>query len=285
MTARTEVDALARTEADAVAALAVTGAAAPIAIDGDTLYAVILATDEGGQRLEYVDREDALPQPLRARGTFRPATVHSLTSYLKTHLEAHPGTTIWVDRTAATVTAILNDHHVKPATAGWGDYKAILTLERTPEWLHWKNADGRLMGQEEFAEHIQQGLDEIIDPEAATMLEVAQSVQGTTDATWRTAKRLDNGEVGFEYSEAVAAQAGPRGSLEIPSQFVLSVVPFYGEELEQVTARLRYRVSAGRLTIGYQLIQPHKVELEALHSIVSTLEDDFPAVYMGQPRP
>ena len=275
----------AATEADAVAQLAVVGAAAPIPIDGDTLYAVILATDEGGQRLEYVDREDALPQPLRPRGIFRPATVHSLTSYLKTHLESMPGTTIWVDRSAATVTAILNDHYTQPATAGWGDYKAILSLERTPEWKHWKDADGRLMSQEDFAEHIQQGLDEIIEPEPATMLEVAQSIQGTTDATWRTARRLDNGEVAFEYSEAVAAQAGPRGSLPIPSEFTLSVVPFYGEELEQVTARLRYRVSGGHLTIGYQLVQPHKVELEALHSIVSTLEDDFPAVYMGQPRP
>ena len=268
------------TEADAVAQLALEAARLPEPIDPTLVYAVVLTGADGAEQLAYVDREDVLEEPRRKHGTFRPADVDSFTAYTENHHDEHD-TTIWIDRTAATITAVFNDH--TPVHAGWGDHKALLTLERTPEWLHWKQADGRLIDQTAFAEHIQQGIDEIIDPEPATMLEIAQSIQGTTEAAWKTARRLDNGEVAFGYTETIQATAGRTTSLEIPSLFTLAVAPFYGEELAQVTARLRYRIREGNLTIGYQLIQPHKVELEALSTIQATLAAKFARVYMGTP--
>lgn len=272
------------TEAQAIVELARNVAIDPWAIeDPNVVYAVVVATPEG-QRLGYVDREDLLPQPRRKAGVYLFGDLASLTTYISTHGN-QDATSIWIDRGNACVIAVLNDHAGPPGIAGWGDHQAILRLERTPEWTHWKDKDGRLMGQEEFAEHVQQGVGEILDPDPATMLEVAQSIQGTSDATWRTARRLDNGEVGFTYTEDIQASAGRTGALEVPSTFTLKVAPFYGDEDRQLEARLRYRVNGGHLTIGYQLVQPHTLELQALTAMQVALTLAFPHVYMGYPRP
>jgi hypothetical protein len=41
------------------------------------------------------------------------------------------------------------------------------------------------MGQEAVAQHIEDGLPEIVEPAGATMLEIAQTLQGATKAEWR----------------------------------------------------------------------------------------------------
>jgi uncharacterized protein YfdQ (DUF2303 family) len=268
----------ATTETAAVAQLVLASQDRPWVNDAGAVYHVLL---EPGQTVETVDKEHLLSAPRRATGVVHPSDLQGFRDYVGRH--DGEDTTVWLDRNEARIVAVINDHQTE--TAGWGDHRAVLQLERTPEWKHWTGRDGKLVDQESFAEHVQQGIGEIIDPEPATMLEVAQSIQGSTDATWRTAKRLDTGEVGFEYTEQVQATAGRHGTLAVPAGFTLLVSPFYGEPKTQLAARLRYRVNGGHLTIGYQLIEPHKVELAALTEIMGALHDDFANVYMGTPRP
>lgn len=117
-------------------------------------------------------------------------------------------------------------------------------------------------------------------------LEIAQSVQGKTKADWKTARRLDNGEVSFAYQEEIQASAGRSGHLEIPATFTLAIAPFYGEQPYEISARLRYRIREGHLSIGYKLDRPHEVLLAVLGGIAVRLreQDGFANVYMGAPR-
>lgn len=230
---------------------------------------------------QLLDLERFLPAPRRKSGSYRPATVAALTDYVNNHSDDH--TTFWVDKEHSTVTAVINDH--SRGESGWRDHRAIVQLLQSPEWKHWTAQDGRFLSQEAFAEHLQDGIEEIRQqPDAAMMLEIAQTIQGATKADWKTATRLDNGEVSFAYHEQIEATAGRKAHLEIPQTFTLAVSPFYGEEPFGLAARLRYRIREGQLSIGYRLVRPHEVVLTVLSNIAERLRvEGFEHVYLGAP--
>jgi uncharacterized protein YfdQ (DUF2303 family) len=266
-----------RTEAEAVAELA---GGVPERVDADKLYSVV--TPQGGVH-HVVDLERFLPAPKRTRGTVTVQTVGDLMRYTKRH-DNETGTTVWIDADEHQIVTVLNDHSAE--SAEWGDHRAVLRLRVTPEWRHWLSQDGKLLDQQTFAEHIEQGLLEIRDPDSATMLEVAQSIEGTVTAEFKSASRLDNGAVGIAYVEETTAAAGPRGELEIPQRFTLAIAPFEGEEPCVIDARLRYRIRSGDLSIGYRLERPHDVIRASIELITEKLVTEFPGdrVFIGKPR-
>jgi uncharacterized protein YfdQ (DUF2303 family) len=261
-----------------VAALA-QAAADPHELNPDVVYSVLVPA---GATQQMLDLDRYLPAPRRLTGTYTPYTFGSFVEYVARHRDkAH--TTVWVDQVEHRMQAVLDDH--APGVPAWGEHRALLQLITTPEWQHWTRNDGRYLAQAEFAEHIQDGLLEIVEPDAATMLEIAQSIEGKTKADWKTARRLDNGEYSFTYQEEIQAQAGRSGTLEIPSRFLLAIAPFYGEAPLGVSARLRYRIREGNLTIGYRLDHPNDVLLRSLHTMVDALRDEHGfIVFMGRPR-
>lgn len=151
---------------------------------------------------------------------------------------------------------------------------------------HWLRLDGKLVGQEDFAEHIEDGLQDIVTPDGATMLEVAQSIQGTKSAEFKGARRLQDGNIGVEWVEETTATAGSRGDLEIPERFELALAPFEGEDAYRVNARLRYRIRAGDLLLGYRLDRPGDVLRDAVDTVRDRLGDRFQVdrVFVGRPR-
>jgi uncharacterized protein YfdQ (DUF2303 family) len=248
----------------------------PKPLDTTEYYAVPGADGD----VEVLDLERYRPAPDRARGVYRPATVQSFIAYVNAHADEEHST-VWVHPTEGRVVCVLNDHSAE--SAEWGDHRVELTLLVTDEWKFWLARDGQLTGQEEFAEHIEDGVRQIVEPEAATMLEIAQSIHATTKASFRSATRLADGEVQMAYDEEVEASAGRKGELSIPREFVLALPPFVGEEPYKLTARLRYRLNSGTLRIGYRLDQPDAVVRDALEHIAGTLGDQFKRVYMGTP--
>jgi uncharacterized protein YfdQ (DUF2303 family) len=267
---------IATTEAEVVADLARL-AQTPEELDPSKAYVLVV---KDGEAVEELDLEHLLESPRRASGTYTPADVLSFMHYVQVHAVTEH-TTIWVDQLAARIVAVINDHG--ESATGFGDHRVALQLVRTPEWSHWLAADGKYLTQEQFAEHLQDGIMEIRDPDAATMLEIAQTIQGKTNADWKSAVRLDNGQVGFAYQEEVAATAGRAGNMEIPATLALGIAPFYGEAPFEIGARLRYRIREGNLSIGYKLERPGDVELNVLKDIRDRLTDEagFERVYMG----
>lgn len=239
-----------------------------------------------GSRLEILDGKDLRPHflsdPGRKYGTCKPGTVAGLIDYVRDS-EEESGAAIWVPITAGTIVAILNDNRSEP---GWGDWRAELNLTKTPEWIHWESLSGQLVDQEVFADHVEVGMEEIIQPDAADLLEMAQSIHATNNVKFRSNKRLTDGRVQFEYSEDLEATAGSDGTLEIPQEFTLAIAPFIGEEPYELKARLRYRLKEGGLTIGYKLIRPEAVLRDAYERIATTLAENtelLATVYRGEP--
>ena len=216
--------------------------------------------------------------PTRATGTYRPATVEAFQAV--TELYAYDATTVWVHPTSGKVVAVFDDNADGP---GWQQHRAELTLKKTPEWEYWAAKNNTMMSQEDFAEHIEGGLEEIARPDAADVLEMAQSFHASHEASFRSQKRLATGEVQFLYDEQIKATAGTAGQLTVPTTILLSIAPFIAEDAVKITARLRFRLSSGKLTLGYILDRPDAVLRTALEGVAERLGDLFPRVFVGEP--
>jgi uncharacterized protein YfdQ (DUF2303 family) len=217
--------------------------------------------------------------PSRRTGEYRPSTVEAFAAVGK--LYADDATTVWVHPTSGEVVAVFDDNAGKDP--GWRKHSAKLQLQKTPEWLYWTAKDNTMMSQGDFAEHIEGGLEEIARPDAADVLEMAQSFHASHEASFRSQQRLASGEVQFLYDETIKATAGATGQLTVPTTILLTIAPFIAEAREQITARLRFRLSGGKLTLGYILDRPDSVLQAALEGVAERLGKDFPRVFVGSP--
>lgn len=273
-------------ETAVVLAKLATAAAKPtqVRIDGEVRRLLHLVPEGYTIHSEPIDPE---PQPVRAKGNVRLITVEGLVDYVKQtsskrEAPADIPVTIWVHPTSGEVVAILNDH--SPHAPGWRDLRATLQLAKTTEWNFWLNRDGQLMQQTDFADHIERGLKEIVSPPAADMLEMAQHFQAKVDVDFEKGQRLATGETRLTYKENVSATAGRGGQFEFPSEFVIRVAPFVGEEPVELKALTRFKINSGDLRICYILDRPQDVIQQVVDSLAGKFSTaGFERVYIGQP--
>lgn len=251
---------------------------------------LLSVTVPDGYARETIDLRSYLPTPDRAKGTVTLKTAAAFEAYVKRHDDEF-ATTVWVDPEKRELVAVLNDHVMDAdlgQEAGWGDHRAVLRLDTTDAWKHWANSEmnGKLVDQDVFAEHIEDGAAEIVKPHHAELLEIVLTMEGHTSAEWKSHKRLKDGTVQLVYSEEATATAGGTGMLEIPDTFELLISPFRDEEPLAVTAKLRYRVKAGKLEIGYKLMRPDDVLKDAVDLLAAQLGSVFGVgrVFQGVPR-
>jgi uncharacterized protein YfdQ (DUF2303 family) len=228
-------------------------------------------------------RRRSQPAPDRKTGAVHFTEHQSLAAYVNGH-KADDATTLWANRDKGTIVAVLNDHSTL-ATAGWADHRATLTLEQSPSWKAWSQANGRLFEQVAFADFIEDHLIDIVDPTGAHLLEVAQSIQATKNVVMKSATRLDNGEVKLRYEEQLDAKAGQQGDLTIPARLTLGVAPFEGMDLYRVEARLRFRLSNGSVSFSIHLDRPEDVLRSAFAFVAESVAAETGlTVFYGTPR-
>lgn len=269
-----------RGDVDAIVGVAQT-AGAPKVLDPEKPVGIVVPA---GATLQLPDLSAWRQAPTRKRGVYLPATVDSFAAYVEQHLI--PGqTTIWVHPSSGAVTAVFDDHgsaHQGPGVPGFGQHRAELALGLTPEWLYWESHDREMLSQESFAEHVEGGMEEILEPDAAVMLEVAQTFHATNSATFRSSTRLHSGEQRLQYDEELQASAGAAGDLTVPTTLLLGIAPFIGEEPYRIAARMRFRLSSGVLRLGYQLDRPESVKQHALTGVAERLTERFQLTYVGE---
>lgn len=229
---------------------------------------VDLTTEQHMQALDRLARR-FMDAPRRKIGRVALTEPGSFIGYVTKHY-LEDATELYGDRKAGTITAVLNSDGVDEA--GWGDHRAILTLTPTDAWKAWTQASGQLVNQTEFAEFLEDRAPDVVEPDAATLIEIATTMQASTAVAWKSGVRLQDGTVQLGYEETSDATAGTRGHLAIPQTITLGIAPFEGLDPYRVTARLRYRMRDGRLTIGVVLDQADDVLKAAFGDIVDTVE-------------
>lgn len=268
---------------DIAAVIDVTAAAAEPAAIADG-RALVLTTPPGSTS-NVIDLEKYAERPLRRRGKVKLLTTDSFARYVGAYVE--PGTTVYADPIEFRFVGVLdgnasNDHDGDP---GWSEHTVTTTLRKTQAWQRWETVDRKLLPQGEFAQLIEDSVPELVEPDAATMLEIAQTFHARNGLTFRSAAALASGERQFEYSEAIEATAGRSGTLSIPEKIRLAIRPFEGSELFEITARFRYRLDSGQLQLGYVLDRPEDILRAAFddaYQEITETNSNVPS-YLGTP--
>jgi len=259
-----------RTENDAVIELAKTvGARRSEPVPGtDHLHDVVLPP---GHAHTLVDLERYQDRPRRKTGRVELHESGSFTDYVVRH-RVEATTTLYADLDGGAIVAVVNDAGASEQAPGWGDHRATLELRTTRPWDLWTSLDGKPLNQEQFAEHIERGLDEIKAPPALEMYELAQTFQATVGTTFRQVGKLADGKRALHFEEQIEGRAGDQGDLEIPKEFHLLVAPYEGGPAYDLTARLRFRLREGKLTLTYLLVRPEDVLRAAFNSTLEAIE-------------
>ncbi|UOR02013.1 YfdQ family protein [Leucobacter allii] len=270
---------------DDVRAIAQLGAAAARPeevgeVHGDTRY--IVEDGAGGKTLLTVPGLPLHPDRTDAKRTV--TNDDAFIAYVNRHGSAH--TEIWADQKNNRVIGIIDANDevgIQGDRFGWERHRVMLSLEHTPGWTAWVNGQG-LKTQAAFAEHVEEYAENVFVPSGGELLEIAQTLQGTRNADFRSGTRLSTGEAQFQYVEEIKGQAGKSGNLTIPEEFELGLAPYLGGAAYKVVAKLRWRLEAGHVQIGYKLIGIDRILEEAFKEIVGHITEgvEFP-VFNGRP--
>jgi uncharacterized protein YfdQ (DUF2303 family) len=177
-----------------------------------------------------------------------------------------------VDDESSTFLAVL-DYHDSPTQPAWKGHKATYQCPKTKEWNNWQKSNNEKMSQGEFALFIEDNMREIVEPNGAAMLEIASSLKAKNDVDFKSAIRLDNGQVQFNYSETVNGQAGVQGQLSIPEKIKLIMSPFLQGAAYEIEARFRYRITPNGLSMWYTLIRPHVFVEDAFKDVCAAITE------------
>lgn len=231
-----------------------------VAPAGGHEYAVV----PDGFKFESLER--VFDQPWRKRGDLRFELPDDFSRYVNLHKE--PGTRIFADMGQGRICAVIDHHH---AFAEWRGHRATLSPPQDPDWLDWRAADGKHMSQVDFAQFIEDHLPNILDPDGAELLEVAQHLEAKQAVTFKSAERLTDGARAFVFEETAQGRVG-NGKIEVPATFELWLPVFRGNEERPMTARLRYRIRNGELVLWVHLDRPHEVLEGAIAAMGDQIE-------------
>jgi uncharacterized protein YfdQ (DUF2303 family) len=262
------------TEAEAIANLAQRPDTTKLVVPGPDV--LLVSSPPGWSDIE-MDMERYASEPRRPKGT---VSVHDAASFTlavtrNTPDRDVPNTPVYADEERMALVAVLNDD--EQGEAGWRDHRVELKLRRRPEWEHWLSLDGKLVDQETFALHIEEGLAEIQAPPAADMLDLAQTISGATKGTFKGGARLKDGARAFQFEEEIEAKAGAAGTMAIPEEFTLAVRPFFGSDTWSLMARFRFQLRSGELSLGYRLVRPGDVERAAFTAVAGAVQEALSA--------
>jgi uncharacterized protein YfdQ (DUF2303 family) len=241
----------------------------PVPLEPGAIYAML----DGDGQVVVRDTMRFADAPARPQ---RRVTLTSVDSFIELiAMEDNEDTQIFTD--GLTTVAIMDAH-------GWRQDRIELHLQASPEWTAWRTLSGQLVSQLQFADFLETQLSTIIAPDGATLLEIAQSMEANTKVDWKSAEWLANGARSFKFDEQVQAKAGRTGQLEIPAQFTLALRPFVGCDPFEVKANLRYRIEAGALRIGFNLVEPERRLEAAVDEVTNQIcRDTHLPVFRGRP--
>lgn len=235
----------------------------------------------------YAFRESFAEHPHCKAGTVHVHDAASFVEYIAKHgLNASE---VWADEARRGLVGVINagaasDTSLDEGHAGHGDHRVVLELVHSDEWKTWAARDKEWIDQATFAEHLEDNAVNVVEPDGATMLEIAEFLQATRSSVAKSGINLGNGLVQLRYEESETATAGRSGDLEIPTTFTLLLAPFVGADRVPVTARFRYRLRGGQTVLSYALLKPEDIVRAAFNKIVEDVRGAISQpLFLGRP--
>ncbi len=159
-----------------------------------------------------------------------------------------PKTTIFANPQTAALKAIIDYHDILP---DYCHHAIEFAVPRSEQWNRWSSIDGKAMAQIAFAEFIEENTADIVEPAAATFLDLVTGLQAKKAVSFESGVRLQDGSNQLVFAESIEAKG--RGTMTIPSEFAIGVPVFLNGEAYKVKCLLRYRIHEGALTFTVKI--------------------------------
>lgn len=246
--------------------------------------------------------DEYLAKPERRRGT---AKAYSLASFIALVSRfASPSSAVFADPDEETpsLTAVFDYNPAGPTDTDWLQHRAIYAPELSEEWTAWKEKNGELMNQTEFAQFIEDHATNLCvanldDPKIKTyadlvqgtfaephqLIQLSRGLEISVGIKVKSAVRLSSGEISVLWDETHSDGAGE--PVKVPNLFQIMIPVFYAGEWYRLAAKLRYRISNGQTNWGYELVQPELAFKNAFEEMATKVgTDTTQPVFFGAPE-
>lgn len=236
----------------------------------DSAAGVVFLPSHGEGKGEVIDLEQYQSRPRRKHGSVVVFDAASFNQVIKDNSDAG-NIAIYFDRNPnkPSVAAILNGNGI--SGPGWGDFRVAIEFRPTPQWEKWKARDGKMLSQIDFAEFIEENLEDISDPPGAAMLEIASQLQVIRTVNFKSKVTLSSGAFIFQHDQDDNAKVSA-GQIDVPQTFTLGVAPIFGLASYAVPARFRYRIEDGKLRLGFKLQRIETMMAQIIEDVIAKIE-------------
>lgn len=210
------------------------------------------------------DLEKYQPAPNRLKRSLSFATHESFSEYVN-RWKAEERTELAASLQSTTLTAVLDGH--APGEPSWCEHKAMYPCPLDRRWVAWTGQNRKRLNQHDFAEWIEDHVEDIIEPAGPELLDAAKHIQIHRNAEFNSRVELVSGEFNFAFSENNAA-----GSVRLPAEFALQLQVFQHGDHYKVPCRLRYRLSDGKLTLWFEIIEPEKYVEDGFEDVLTKVQ-------------
>lgn len=228
------------------------------------------------------ERVAPLDQPLTR--IKQAVTLHdrdSFTAYVNrykseaTRIFAEPG---FLAGGAARVVATIDYH--KPDAADYGVHVVTYSPRYSDQWVRWHKATKEPMKQAEFAEFVEEVRADIVQPEAANLLDIVRSFKASRKTEFDSVVYQPNGSVSLTYDDRTE-QKGASGAL--PEVMKLGIPVYFRGTAYAVPVFVRFKVGSGAVQFSLKLDRADVIEDAAFGELTKQINEATDIdVYLGR---
>ncbi len=264
----------------------------------------LLVLPEGLKAVEvkqFVDKYATAPD--RREGTAKLGDLDSFIAHVIRFSDA--GSALFADPTGPGIQAVLDYHHAGAEGAPrFGKHRAQYAFPLSDEWKAWTGANTKRLGQQEFAEFIENRVADLADPTNAgesskalaeklaasfasvgKLQQVSRGLSARAGAAVKNAVNLSSGEA--QVSFVVEHTDDDGKPLTVPSLFLIAIPVFRSGAPYEIAVRLRYRIvpGAGRIEWFFEMYRQDKVFEHAFdEACKSAAEKTSVPLFIGSPE-
>lgn len=240
--------------------------------DADGIRHVVTVSPDKGLQSEILDEREFLRTPLYTESERYVSEAKSFLDEIKRKpLEGSDSSTLWgvVDRGIIT---LIYDDHTSTKTGNRAD-RLTLQLQTDEDWRAWHQLSGKFIGQEQMGDYLEDLAHTIVEPTAAEMLEVVDSIRASSKGEFESKIERSSGSVKIGYSQDTTAKAGRKGQLEVPDAILLRLRPWEGHDtFYDVPAQFRFRVREAELGLAIKLKPTRQILRQAWADLTDQIE-------------
>jgi len=233
----------------------------------EKIHYAVIPQDSKIESLSHLQYPHGLP-PERISASVKLADTDSFCNYVS--LYADDRTRVFADPLTQTFLSVIDYHGTGERKPEFCSHKASYRMTLSEQWKIWYGKNNTPFTQSDFADFVEDATRDFLNPDAATMLEVARDLHAHTDVNFDSKIVPRNGQVLLNYTENINAKVGA-GNMEVPERFTISIPVFFGEDRISVNVRLRFRVSQGKLSFVYKLDSPQDILCDAFNGVVAEI--------------